>query len=84
MTPAPWLHFLGGRSFVLCLAGNFISSLLVWYGKIGAGEWLAFGISTTGAFIGSMALQNRTQVRAEVDKAVAGVQTESQQSGNEL
>lgn len=78
-----WLTRCGGRSFVMIVGNAAVCSLLLWFGKLGENNFTALIMGTVGAFVASMAFQNRTQVRAEVDKVRVGVATDSQQEATQ-
>jgi hypothetical protein len=47
-----WLAGIGGRRFLLTLGAGIVSTLLVWYGKIGEQSWVTVVIATVAAYIG--------------------------------
>lgn len=70
---------MGGRSFVLCVGCGLVCSILLWFGKLTDGSYLAIILGTVGAYIGSTTYRHRSEVRADVDKTVAAVAADSQQ-----
>ena len=54
----------GGRRFLLTVGAGLVNSLLVWYAKIGPGEYVALTTLTVGAYIGANTFQKREQIKA--------------------
>lgn len=67
--PGTWLQRLGGRSFLLCVGCAGVTSYMRWHDKLADGSYLAIIMGTVVAYIGQAAFQNRSQIRADVDKA---------------
>lgn len=72
---------LGGRSFVLCVGFGLVCSVLLWFGKLTDGSYLAIILSTVGAYISSVTYRHRSEVRADVDKTVAAAAAAETQQG---
>lgn len=68
-----WIEFLGGRSFILCVGCAGVCSFLLWHGKLQDGSYLAIILGTVGAYVVKAAVQNRSEIRADVEKTIAGV-----------
>lgn len=46
-----WLAGVGGRRFLLSLGSGIVSSVLLWFAKIGEQTWATVVISTVAAYI---------------------------------
>jgi hypothetical protein len=46
-----WLQGLGGRRFLLTVGNAAVNTVLLWFGKLGTGEYVTIVTLTTGAYI---------------------------------
>lgn len=71
-----WLANLGGRSFLLCNATLMACTGLLYLGKLTDGSFTAIVMGTVGAYIAHASFNNRSQIRADVDKAALTRETQ--------
>lgn len=68
---------LGGRTFALTVGCGLACSVLLWFGKLDSGGFVAVIIGTVGAYITANAFTKHAEVRADVQKTIAQAQVEA-------
>lgn len=71
-----WLQLFGGRSYILCNVTLAACTFLRWHDRLTDGSFLAIVMGTVGAYIAHAAFNNRSQIRADVDKAAISADTQ--------
>ncbi|MGC4075461.1 MAG: hypothetical protein QM702_00185 [Rubrivivax sp.] len=77
MNDSTYLRAVGGRTFVLTVGCGGVCSILLWFGKLDAAAFTTIIVATVGAYIAANAVQRHAEVRADVQKTVAGLQAEA-------
>jgi hypothetical protein len=60
--------FLENR-FVLCVGCGAVCSLLLWFGKLSDGSYLAIILATVGAYVTGGVVESRAAIQAQVATA---------------
>lgn len=69
--------WFGGRTFLLTVGCGFVSSFLLWFGKLDNGSYTAIILASVCAYIAKTTVERHGEIRADVQKVLGGLQAET-------